>query len=256
MLNLAGREYDFGPVLYTVLQDCEHRRRSLPPDDGETAARFAEVARQRLAEIQPCYQEAGGTPAYWRELESEVLETALPQYSRAAAAQTRLEQSTYGLWRQGDPVSRLVLGLAGLGVGGLIVKAPFIPIVEDTFAFALAAAAFLYPEIKRLVFDWRFSRLLNRLIVQAESYQHRRLPYLSEAGLEAELRAVGGATGAEVDAAPGSTAAGRVGKAPMSIFTPAEGAPPAPPDARLPHAAGGGQRAKPGGGGSRTGAAG
>ena len=28
MLNLAGREYDFGPVLFAVLQDCEHRRRS------------------------------------------------------------------------------------------------------------------------------------------------------------------------------------------------------------------------------------
>ena len=30
MLNLAGREYDFGPVLFAVLQECEHRRRSLP----------------------------------------------------------------------------------------------------------------------------------------------------------------------------------------------------------------------------------
>ncbi len=243
MLNLAGREYDFGPVLYAVLQDCEHRRRSLPPEDGEAAARFAEVARPRLAEIRPCYQEAGGTAAYWRELESEVLETALPQYSRAAAAQTRLEQSSYGLWRQGDPVSRLVLGLAGLGVGGLIVKAPFIPIFEDAFAFALAAAAFLYPEIKRLVFDWRYSRLLNRLIVQAESYQHRRLPYLSEAGLEAELRAVG-------------TLAGTVGRAPMSIFTPAEGASPAVPDARLPHAAGGADGGQPAGGGQRSSSAG
>src|SRR5436853_2501238 len=116
MLNLAGREYDFGPVLFAVLQDCEHRRRSLPADEEQTAAGLMELARRKLAEIEPCYVEAGGSPGYWRELESEVLETALPQYAAAAAAQTRLERQSYGLWRQGDPVSRLVLGLGGLVV--------------------------------------------------------------------------------------------------------------------------------------------
>jgi hypothetical protein len=239
MLNLAGREYDFGPVLFAVLQDCEHRRRSLPADDAETAARVAEIARQKLAEIRACYEEAGGTPGYWRELESEVMETALPQYTRAAAAQTRLELASYGLWRQGDPLSRLALGLAGLAVGGLIVKAPFIPIFEDAFAFALAVAAFLYPEIKRLVFDWRHSRLLNRLIAQAESYQHRKLPYVSEAGLEAELSAVSagapvtGKAGAAGIEAAGASAAGQARPATLnpsrlSIFAPSEAAPAKP----------------------------
>jgi len=261
VLNLAGREYDCGPVLFAVLQDCEHRRRSLPPDDGEAAAKLAEIAREKLAEIAPCYAEAGGTPGYWRELEREVLETALPQYARAAAAQTRLERDHYGLWRQGDPLSRLALGLAGLTVGGLIVKAPFIPIFENAFAFVLAAAAFFYPEIKRLVYDWRHSRLLNRLIVQAERYQHRQLPYVSEAGLEAELRAVGaaatGATGgsATPHGSPATAGAGSepatagprrtAAASPLSIFAPAEAAapspPPLPPDAAKAHAAGDGE---------------
>ncbi len=223
MLNLAGREYDFGPVLFAVLQDCEHRRRSLPLDDGEATAKLEEIAREKLAEIAPCYVEAGGTPAYWCELESEVLETALPQYARAAAAQTRLELDSYGLWRQGDPLSRLALGLAGLAVGGLIVKAPFIPIFDDAFAFVLAAASFFYPEIKRLVFDWRHSRLLNRLITQAERYQHRQLPYVSEADLDAELRAV------NTVAAPVPVKAATSGASPLSIFAPAKTAPQAPP---------------------------
>jgi hypothetical protein len=222
MLNLAGREYDFGPVLFAVLQDCEHRRRSLPLEDADSAAKLAEIAREKLAEIAPTYVEAGGTPAYWRELEREVLETALPQSARAAAAQTRLELDSYGLWRQGDPLSRLALGLAGLTVGGLIVKAPFIPIFEDAFAFALAAAAFFYPEIKRLVYDWRYSRLLNRLVVQAESYQHRQLPYLSEATLEAELREVGGTgDGSTSPAASGAAAAATVSAS--STSAPASG---------------------------------
>jgi hypothetical protein len=193
MLNLAGREYDFGPVLFAVLQECEHRRRSLPADEAEAVPRLAEIVRQKLDEIELCYREAGGTPGYWRELQNEVANTAMPQYARAAAAQTRLELASYGLWRQGDPLSRGILGLAGLAAGGLIVRAPFIPIFEDAFAFVLAAAAFFYPEIRRGFFDWRYSRLLNRLVVQAEAYQHRQLPYVSEAGLAAELDAVGAA---------------------------------------------------------------
>ena len=247
MLNLAGSEYDFGPVLFAVLQECEHRRRSLPAEPanaGEAAARFADLARAKLAEIRACYEESGGSPGYWRELESEVLDTALPQFARAAAEQTRLELASYGLWRQGDPVSRLVLGLSGLAAGGLIVKAPFIPIFEDTFAFALAVAAFLYPEIKRLVFDWRYSRLLNRLIVQAERYQHRQLPYVSEAGLEAELRAVSTApktsapTATTTASVPAATAASpaagpqrtpRSTPSPLSIFAPSADAVPREP---------------------------
>jgi hypothetical protein len=191
MLNLAGREYDFGPVLFAVLQECEHRRRSLSADDTEAAPILAGIVNQKLAEIELCYREAGGTPGYWHDLQNEVVATALPQYARAAAAQSRLELASYGLWRQGDPLSRGILGLAGLAVGGIIVRVPFIPIFEDAFAFALAIAAFCYPEIRRGFFDWRYSRLLNRLVVQAETYQHRQLPYVSEAGLAAELAEVG-----------------------------------------------------------------
>ncbi len=244
MLNLAGREYDFGPVLYAVLQECEHRRHSLPEDEAQAAARLTEIAREKLAEIAVCHREAGGTPAYWHELEREVIETALPQYARAAAAQTRLEETAYGLWRQGDPLSRVLLGLAGLTVGGLIVKAPFIPIVEDTFAFVLAGAAFLYPEIRRWYCNWRYSRLLNQLIVQAESYQHRQLSYVSEAGLAAELDAVGGEPGATAGhqavptLPPASAAKGAMaGQADQQ----ARGGPPGPRAAARHHGAGGGR---------------
>jgi hypothetical protein len=191
VLNLAGNEYDFGPVLFSVLQECEHRRRSLPADDDDAAAAaFADIARHKLAQIRACYDEGGGTPGYWQELESEVLETSLPQYARTAAAQTRLEQAGYGLWRQGDPLSRVLLGLAGLTVGGIVVALPFVPIFEDAFAFALGAAAFGYPEIRRWTADWRYSRQLNRLIGNAETYQHRQLAYVTEASLDAELSAV------------------------------------------------------------------
>jgi hypothetical protein len=190
MLNLAGSSYDFGNVLFAVLQECEHRRRALLPNEAE--ARLAEIARAKLAEIRESYEECGGTEAYWQDLEREVLETALPQYVPAAVEQTRLEKTNYDLWRQGDPATRALFGLIGLIIGGLIIAAPFIPIFEDAFAFALAAAGFLYPEIKKTVLDFRHTRVLNRLIAQAERYQkNQRIHYVSEAQLSEELEAVG-----------------------------------------------------------------
>lgn len=190
MLNLAGSSYDYGNVLFAVLQECEHIRRGLLPNEAE--ARLRETARNKLAEIRVSYEELGGTEPYWNDLEREVLEVTLPQYLPAAVEQTRLERCSYDLWRQGDPAARAAFTLLGLILGGLIVLAPFIPIWEDAFAFILAVCGFLYPEMKQLFFDRRHARFLNRLIVQAEKYQKdSRLHYLSEARLDEELRAIG-----------------------------------------------------------------
>jgi len=207
LLNLAGSSFDFGNVLFAVLQECEHRRRALLP--GEAEARLREAARQKLEEIRESYKESGGTPAYWQALEREVLETAMPQYIPAAVEQTRLEKSAYDLWRQGDALARAAFALAGLILGGLLIAAPFIPIWEDAFAFVLAVVGLLYPEIKQLVSDLRHSRFLNRLIVQAEKYQKDgRLHYLSATRLEEELEAMGSA-GKETPAAEPSLPEGK-----------------------------------------------
>ncbi len=189
MLNLAGPSYDFGTVLYAVLQECEHVRRSLLPNEAQ--ARLMEAARRKLAEVRQSYEECGGTLPYWQELEREVLETSMPQYIPKAIEQTRLEKTGYDVWRQADPVARAAFALLGLVLGGLIIAAPFIPIWEDVFAFVLAVAGLLYPELRQLTFDTRHSRLLNRLIAQAEKYQKdSRIHYVSEAKLEEELGAL------------------------------------------------------------------
>jgi hypothetical protein len=186
MLNMAGPDFDFGRVLYAVLLECEHQRRGLAPE--EAAGRLRDAARAKLAEIRESYEECGGTEPYWRELEREVLDTTLPEYVPAALEQTRLEKTNYGLWRRGDPVARAVFGLLGLVIGGLIIMAPFIPIFEDAFAFVLAAAGFLYPEVAKTAYDYRHSRFLNRLIARAEKYQYDpRIHYTSSARLEEEL---------------------------------------------------------------------
>lgn len=178
VLNIAGPEYDFGSVVYVVLEELEHRRRSLERDELEF--RLRETAKAKLEQIKRAYDEFGGSPAYWAALEKEVLETALPQYAHAAEEMNALERTHFGLWRGGDPAARLAFGLGGLFLGSLIVAMPFVPVVEGMSAFALAAAGVVYPEIKRYTHERRHFRTLNRLVNDAARYQQTaRLHYMT-----------------------------------------------------------------------------
>jgi hypothetical protein len=188
ILNFAGSSFDFGNVTFAVLHECEHRRRGLLPNRLGDA--LLGIARDKLAEIHQSYVEIGGTAPYWEELERDIIEVVMPQYIAAAREKNRLEKNNYDLWRGGDLVSRAVFALTALTIGGIIVALPFIPIFEDAFAFVLALLAWFYPELKRMMFEHRHSRLLNRLIVDAERYQHdQRFHYLSQAALDEAFEA-------------------------------------------------------------------
>jgi hypothetical protein len=177
-LNIAGPEYDFGSVVFVVLEECEHRRRGFDDDDAEE--QLLRVARGKLAKIKQAYDEFGGSPAYWKVLETEVLETAMPQYIQAAREMTSLEQANFGVWRGGDPLARFAFALGGLFLGSIIIALPFIKIVEAMFAFALAGLGFIYPELKRFTHERRHFRLLNRLVADATQYQNNaKLHYMT-----------------------------------------------------------------------------
>jgi len=178
MLNIAGPEYDFGSVVFVVLEECEHRRRGF--DDDEAEAGLMRVARDKLKKIKQAFDEFGGSPAYWKVLETEVLETALPQYIAAAREMTSLERSKFGVWRGGDPAARFAFALGGLLLGSLLLKLPFVPVFEAMFAFALAGAGSIYPELKRYTHERRHFRELNRLVTEATRYQENaKLHYMT-----------------------------------------------------------------------------
>lgn len=178
VLNIAGPEYDFGSVVFAVLQECEHRRRGFERDEVEF--QLEGIARRKLDEIKAAFDEFGGSATYWQALEGEVLNTALPQYISKAERMNELEQNGFGVWREGDIAARFVFALIGLLIGSLIVALPFIPIFEAMFAFVLSGAGFLYPDIQRYVGERRHARFLNRLIGESVAYQQNaRLHYMT-----------------------------------------------------------------------------
>jgi hypothetical protein len=177
-LNIAGPEYDFGSVVFAVLEECEHRRRGFDSDEAEF--QLLRTAKEKLAKIKKAYDEFGGSHGYWKVLETEVLETAMPQYIAAAREMTALERANFGVWRGGDPMARFAFALGGLFLGSIIIALPFIKIVEAMFAFALAALGFIYPELKRFTHERRHFRLLNRLVADATAYQNNaKLHYMT-----------------------------------------------------------------------------
>lgn len=184
MLNIAGPEYDFAHVLYAVLQECEHRRRGLS-NPKTIADDVQSIAREKLAQIKAAYDEFGGSPVYWKELEREVLETAMPQYAPAAAEMNALERSGFRLFRHGDIAARLMFALLGLLIGSIIIALPFIPIFEDMFAFVMTALGFFYPDIVRYTNERRYARFLNRLVTDADRYQSAaRLHYMTNSQIK------------------------------------------------------------------------
>ena len=178
MLNIAGPEYDFAHVVFAVLEECEHRRRSYERDQLEIMLTMD--AKAKLKQIKEAYDEFGGSASYWTELEREVLSTALPQYIDAARKMHELERSSFGVWRDGDPAARGIYALGGLLIGGLVKKLPFVPTVENMFVLALAVAGAVYPEIKRYTHERRHAKMLNRLVEEAGAYQRNaKLHYMT-----------------------------------------------------------------------------
>jgi len=76
-----------------------------------------------------------------------------------------------------------------LEVMPIVIALPFIPIFEEAFAFFLAVGGFVYPDIRRLLTDWRYARELNTIIADAQTFQARLASgYVTPEVLEDVLR--------------------------------------------------------------------
>ena len=178
MLNIAGPEYDFGSVVFVVLEECEHRRRGF--GNEELDEQLLATARAKLKKIKAAYDEFGGSPVYWQSLETEVLKTAMPQYIAAAREMNALERARFGVWRGGDPLARIAFALGGLVLAFLLMFVPFVRMFEAVFAVGLVATGFFFPDIKRWTHERRHTRMLNGLVADAARYQQNaRLHYMT-----------------------------------------------------------------------------
>jgi hypothetical protein len=153
-------EFSAGAVASEVIEHLERRRSSLCGDPAQTAV---EVDRA-LATVREAYAEAELPPGYFAALSHEIADCVPAQWRRVAEPFTRLEESGFGNWRGGDLKARLTYVLVGLVLGGLMLWAPFIPIWEKWFPFALAGASFFLPDATRMWHRRRYARQLGGIV--------------------------------------------------------------------------------------------
>jgi len=147
-------------VTVAVLEHLERRRPALlaAPDVDE---RVRDEVRAALEPVRAAYRESELPAAYLAALERELLACVPALWRDSAAPFTDLERRDFDLWRGGDPVARITYVFIGLLIGAFCVEAPFIPIWDKWFPFALAIAAWWLPSAQRAFHRRRYARQLG-----------------------------------------------------------------------------------------------
>ena len=167
MLNLAGPSYDFGDVLFAVLQECEHWRRGLLPNEARGAP-AGDGAPQARGDPRS-YEERGGTRPYWTIWSARCSDPAAavrPRRRRADAARNEPLRPLAA----GRPAARALFALLGLVLGGLIIAAPLF-LSSRTLRLPAHAGGAPLPGDQEGVFDFRHAQPLNLPLKQWERYQ-------------------------------------------------------------------------------------
>jgi hypothetical protein len=160
-------EFSARDVGMQVIEHLERRRPALVGSDSLVAAEV----KSALVPVRKAYAEYELPPGYIDALEAELVATLPARWRQVAAPFTKLEERGFGLWRGGDVVARLTFVLAGLVVGGLIVAAPFIPIWEKWFPFALAIAAWWLPDAQARWQKRRYAKELGAIVTTLDRAQ-------------------------------------------------------------------------------------
>jgi hypothetical protein len=160
-------EFAAGKVAGDVLAELERQRETL----SRSPAAAKQAVETALEPVRAAYLESQLPPAYFEALAAELRETLPAAWCAIAKPFTALEARNFGRWRGGDLVARLVYVLGGLVLGGLIIKAPFIPIWEKWLPFAMAGAGWWLPDAQAAWHRRRYGRELGRIIQRVEARQ-------------------------------------------------------------------------------------
>src|SRR5690349_8304379 len=147
-------EFSAERVALDLLQHLERRRPALVKD----GAAVDKAVDEALATVEKSYREAELPPAYFAQLVKEVRAIVPAAWQAIAQPYTEGEGR---LWRGGDPIARLTYVFVGLVIGGFCVWAPFIPIWEKWFPFAMALGAWWLPDAQTAWQRRRYARALG-----------------------------------------------------------------------------------------------
>lgn len=127
----------------------------------------------------------------FRKVDDLVRKVVLPGWVRLAARFTPRERNGfYGLAEPLHGVERALWALLGMGIGFLVVWAPFIPLWSKEWVLPFTVGGLVFPELRRWYSFRSFERELNEVVSRADREIARiDLAYLTDATSVAERAA-------------------------------------------------------------------
>src|SRR3954466_10308723 len=135
---MVPEKYSLAAVGRYLLEQFELRRPGVREWTPELEASLRQQAEAELVSMEKQLRELEiDDPQYWQRVRRVIDDILLPRYAKAATDELALAKNDYGVWRGGDLLARGTFALAGLILGIIAVKVPWIPIYEKWFPFAL-----------------------------------------------------------------------------------------------------------------------
>lgn len=182
---MVPSDYRLDHVTARLIERLEGARRTFGPDESAAHAAFEATARAHIRSVIAEYRglafEDPSTHAAF--LEREVLQTALPRYTRLAVEMNRSEEAGFGFGWFAEPVGRFALvGVAAVGLA-LMVRLAAAPLAWPLLLLDLSLP--LWPSIGAWLVGRRYSNQVVQIVDDMTRIQDSEGLYLSDAQLEA-----------------------------------------------------------------------
>jgi hypothetical protein len=162
----------------SLVQSFENCRPGLP-DEGLSPAQAEPFFRDLYEKEKPRLRDTiraeephlsdEARAEYARAVDAHARKVLVPAYARLAARFTERERN--GFYRLPEPlhaVERALLCLLGIGVGALVVWAPFIPVWEKWWVLPFALTGLFAPELRRAFALKRYESEVNSLVARSD----------------------------------------------------------------------------------------
>lgn len=164
--------YRLETVAANLIEQLEGRRRSYHDRPEEWAAAAARIADEALDGVEREYREVMGGDALPAWLRREIHETFLPRYVSLSIDHNALERRGYDAWRQGDPISRIVVFLGAMAL--VTVVSRLIPMGPTVILGYLAALATPFvPEVRAFFYRRGYVSQLQAVLDDLERIQNQ-----------------------------------------------------------------------------------
>jgi hypothetical protein len=186
-----------GSFVESLIQTFENCRAALPDSVDQAGADrfFVDIYEKEL----PRLAEMIGTlapdlsrqrsEAFYREVDGLIRKVVIPAYTRLAVTFTPRERNDFYLVKSSmHGLERVGWTVAGIALGGIAIKAPFIPLWAPEWLMGFMLGGFLFPNLRRYLAFRRFERDANRVVTNAdEEIQRMNMAYLTSENVAASV---------------------------------------------------------------------